>query len=222
MHTESGTARPFQNLRCTHRALLCAFFQAWLAGDVCLWVVASSVCVPPQRVSRRKGHKMKIRLYYESKLEKDAIVLEVSEEECEAMIEKDYRERLERACPEDRNHISRRDPQTILDDECNKPTFNSHQRETRRHVSMEALDPEGDRISDGTDLEDLFCHDDTELLREAMELLTAEQKRLLRMVYLEGIRQKEIAEMEGIDKSAVSRRMERIYARLRRSICTDW
>ena len=39
---------------------------------------------------------MKIRMYYESKLDKDSIVLEVPDDECAVMIENDYRQRLEK------------------------------------------------------------------------------------------------------------------------------
>ena len=75
---------------------------------------------------------MKITVYYEDN--RDRTVLDVPDEECEAWVETDYRQRL--AAAEDKSSVKRRTPQQIMDEECNKPTNNNEHRETRRHVSF--------------------------------------------------------------------------------------
>lgn len=88
---------------------------------------------------------MKIRIYHERKDE--AIVLEVPDEECEIMVENDYRRCLGLA--EDKSSVQRRTAQEIMDEDFNKPTFNKNQAETRRHVLLSALDPEERYFAEG-------------------------------------------------------------------------
>ena len=158
---------------------------------------------------------MKIRMYYESKLDKDTIILDVPDEECEIMVERDYQQRVAEAAPENRAAVTRRDPQTIIDEECNKPTFNGHHRETRRHIALDVLDPEGDHISDGTDLEGTVCEDEQNDLYRAIAQLTPEQQALVRKIYWEEIGQRELAQAEGVTDQALHNRMSRIYKRLK-------
>ena len=174
---------------------------------------------PSAEMARRKGHNMKVRMYYESKLDKDTIVLDVPDDECEVMIENDYRQRLEQADPQDKARVQRRDPQTIIDEEFNKPTFNSHHTETRRQIAFDALDPEGKHLSDGTDFtEEMIRSADMKLLHRAMKHLWPEQRELLKMVFCENKSQTEIARAEGITEDAVRKRLVRIYERLRAAI----
>ncbi len=164
---------------------------------------------------------MKIRMYYESKLEKEVIVLDVPDDECEVMIENDYRQRLEKARPEDRDSVRRRDAQTIIDEECNKPTFNSHHTETRRHVALEALDPEGKHISDGTELTDMFCEKDFDRLHQAIKHLLPKQRELIQKVFWEHMTQAEIAQSEGVTEQALHERMKCVYERLKKILNSD-
>ena len=99
---------------------------------------------------------MKITVYYEDKT--CATTLEVPDADCEIWVETDYQQRL--AAAEDKAAVTRRTPQEIMDEECNKPTFNSHQRETRRHVSIDALDPQGDTLQGTADVETGLFDDD--------------------------------------------------------------
>lgn len=99
---------------------------------------------------------MKITVYYEDKTH--ATTLEVPDADCEIWVETDYQQRL--AAAEDKAAVTRRTPQEIMDEECNKPTFNSHQRETRRHVSIDALDPQGDTLQGTADVETGLFDDD--------------------------------------------------------------
>ena len=93
---------------------------------------------------------MKITVYYEDN--RDRTTIEVPDEDCEIWVENDYQQRL--AAAEDKASVTRRTPQQIMDEECNKPTYNNEHRETRRHVSFDALDPMGDTLigEDGVDL----------------------------------------------------------------------
>ncbi len=159
---------------------------------------------------------MKIKLYYESKLDKDTVILDVPDSECEVMVETDYQQRLAQARPEERAAVSRRDPQTIVDEECNKPTFNSHHRETRRHVPLEALDPEGDHIPDDASLEEAAFSDDWDDLYRAIERLRPQQKELIRKVFWDETTQADVARAEGLSQQALHNRMARIYERLKK------
>ncbi len=159
---------------------------------------------------------MKIRMYYESKLDKDTIILEVPDDECAVLVENDYRQRLERARPEERDAVRRRDPQTIIDEEFNKQTFNSHHAEMRRHIAFDALDPEGKHLSDETDFtEEMLCSADMKRLHRAMKYLRPDQRELIRKAFWENKSQAEIARAEGVTEDAVRKRLVRIYKRLR-------
>ena len=155
---------------------------------------------------------MKITVYYEDKT--CTTTLEVPDADCEIWVETDYQQRL--AVAEDKSAVTRRSPQEIMDEECNKPTFNSHQRETRRHVSIDALDPQGDTIQGNADVETGLFDDDYAELYRAIEKLRPQQKELLRKVFWEDMKQRDIGKSEGVDESAVSHRLLRIYARLKK------
>ena len=99
---------------------------------------------------------MKITVYYEDK--RDRTEIEVPDEDCEIWVETDYQQRL--AAAEDKSSVARRTPQEIMDAECNRPTYNNQQTETRRHASLEALDLDGNYLAGSEDVEtDLFDED---------------------------------------------------------------
>ena len=54
------------------------------------------------------------------------------------------------------------------------------------------------------------------MLSSALDCLLPEQRDLIQKVYFEGKTQREIARQEGVDESAISKRMERIYIRLKK------
>ena len=155
---------------------------------------------------------MKITVYYEDKYNRSEI--EVPDEDCEIWVETDYRQRL--AAAEDKASVTRRTPQEIMDEECNRPTYNNQQTETRRHVALEALDPEGDHLADSQDVEADFREEDFAELYRAIEKLRPQQRDLIRKVFWEDMKQIEIARAEGVNESAISWRMARIYARLKK------
>ena len=156
---------------------------------------------------------MKISMYYEDK--NNVTTIDVPDEECAIWVESDYQKRLESA--EDKSKVDRRTPQQIMDEECNKPTFNSHQRETRRHVSLEAYDADHNLVADSFDLvEELLMKERYSDLHKAIETLCPQQKELLKKVFWEGIKQARVAESEGAGNSVISHRLERIYNRLKK------
>ena len=132
------------------------------------------------------------------------------------MIEADYEAQKKELAPG--MEPRRRSPQEILDERINKPTYNSHKRETRRHVSYEAMDPEGERLDSGYDLEETVISGMASDLREAMKSLTADQRELLRRVYVQGDSHRQIAEDLGVSLSAVYKRLDRIHVLLRREM----
>ena len=155
---------------------------------------------------------MKITVYYEDNRERTTI--EVPDEDCEIWVETDYQKRLDAA--EDKSAVTRRTPQQIMDEECNRPTYNSHHRETRRHVSFDALDPQGDTLA-GPDSIDLgLVPDGFEDLYRAIGKLQKRQQETLRKVFWEEMKLFEIARAEGVDASAVAHRMAAIIARLKK------
>ena len=160
---------------------------------------------------------MKITVYYEDKYDRSEI--EVPDGDCEIWVETDYQQRL--AAAEDKSSVSRRTPQEIMDEECNRPTYNNQQTETRRHVAIEALDPEGDHLAGSQDVEADFREEDFADLYRAIEKLRPQQRDLIRKVFWEDMKQIEIARTEGVDESAISWRMARIYARLKKYLEKD-
>ena len=158
---------------------------------------------------------MKITVYYEDK--NHPTTINVPDKDCEIWIENDYRRRLSAA--EDKSSVTRRTAQEIMDEDCNKPTFNSHQRETRRHVSMDALDPEDKHLTDGGDiLQELIKREGYEELYAAIRKLQPQQQELIRQIFWEGMKQKDIAAGDGVSERAITGRMKKIYAALKKSL----
>ena len=155
---------------------------------------------------------MKITLYYEDK--NPPTILDVPDEECTVMVETDYQNRL--AAADDKSAVRRRTVQEIMDEDFNKPTFNNNHAETRRHVSLAALDPEGDSVAGAMDVDtDLFRKDYAELYR-AIDKLRPQQREIIRRVFWDEIRKSDIAREDGVDRAAVAGRLNRIIDRLKK------
>lgn len=99
-----------------------------------------------------------------------------------------------------------------------KKQRNSDRRETRRHVSLEALSEKGFDIPfyDKSIAEALFENFDDERLQMAVDKLLPEQKDLLIKIFSQGYSAKDIADMEGVDKSAISKRLSRIFKKIKK------
>ena len=92
--------------------------------------------------------------------------------------------------------------------------YNNNHAETRRHVSYDALDFDGDALA----VEDpaLTTYTERDALREAIEHLTLNQQYILRAHYFEGRTFTEIAQALGVGVSSVTRAAERAKKTLKK------
>lgn len=95
--------------------------------------------------------------------------------------------------------------------------YNNDHKETRRHVSLDGMDYEGELFTSAEDTEgELMRREDTARLMEATKTLSPSQRELVLKVYFNGRSLVSIAAEEGVDKSAISHRLERIYKKLKK------
>ena len=104
--------------------------------------------------------------------------------------------------------------------ELDRQEYNNTRRETRRHTSLSAVEYEDERFAarDVDVLEKALCRIDAEALRRALPMLMPKQQDLVRRVFFLGERPSDIAEAEGVDKSAIAHRLERIFRQLKKSL----
>ena len=95
--------------------------------------------------------------------------------------------------------------------------YNNDQKETRRHVSLDGMDYEGELFVSAEDTErEAERREDMARLYSAMEALSPSQRELVKKVYFEERKITDIAAGEGVDKSAISHRLERIHKKLKK------
>lgn len=95
--------------------------------------------------------------------------------------------------------------------------YNNDHKETRRHVSLDGMDYEGELfVSEADTAGEAECREDAARLLSAMEALSPAQRELVLKVYFNGKSVTSIADEEGVDKSAISHRLERIYRKLKK------
>ena len=95
--------------------------------------------------------------------------------------------------------------------------YNNDKKETRRHVSLDGMDYEGELFVSAEDTEgEAERREDMARLYSAMEALSPSQRELVKKVYFEERKITDIAREEGVDKSAVSHRLERIHKKLKK------
>lgn len=94
--------------------------------------------------------------------------------------------------------------------------YNNDHKETRRHVSLDGMDYEGELFTSAEDTErELLRREDTARLMEAMEALSPSQRELLLKVYFEDQRIVDIARAEGVTKQSVHERLKRAIHNLK-------
>ena len=98
--------------------------------------------------------------------------------------------------------------------------YNNNQTETRRHALLSAMDYEGEVFIDpNADISaQVDLSEAQEDLRRAMDSLLPQQKALLQKVFFEGIPAAEIARQEGVHKSSVHKRLQRIFEQLKKML----
>lgn len=95
--------------------------------------------------------------------------------------------------------------------------YNNNHKETRRHVSLDGMEYEGELfISELDTAGEIERREDMERLFRALDRLSPAQRELVLKVYFEGRTCISIAAEEGVDKSAISHRLERIYKKLKK------
>jgi len=101
--------------------------------------------------------------------------------------------------------------------ELDRQIYNSDHKETRRHKSIENLQAQGNQLADGSpDIPSIIERKEmSQALHNALEKLLPQQRELIQKVYFEGRPLVDIAREEGVDKSAISHRLKRIYVKLR-------
>jgi len=94
--------------------------------------------------------------------------------------------------------------------------YNSDQRETRRHASLEAFNLDDALFPSDVDIPaEVEQKERDAALETAIEKLKPEQQALIRAVYFDGVPVTEYAEREGVDHSAISHRLRTIYKKLK-------
>jgi RNA polymerase sigma factor (sigma-70 family) len=156
---------------------------------------------------------MKIRIMYDNK----PTYLEVPDEDFTLMIDADYEDRL--SCAEDKETVTRRSPQEIMDERFNKPDYNNWHK-FDRHRGMPKKPFRKDDVSeDATDHMDYFPDNRDEVTQEKQEdyeylceiiykTLKEKQAELLIAIFLDGVSVTEYAKREGVSKSAISHRLD--------------
>lgn len=101
--------------------------------------------------------------------------------------------------------------------EMDRQEYNINHKETRRHVILSAIDPADRYLTAETDLlRDLIDEEDHERLMAAIAKLQPQQRELLYRVYWNGEKQKDIAAEDGVSERAITGRMKKIYAALKK------
>ena len=104
--------------------------------------------------------------------------------------------------------------------ELDRQEYNNTRKESRRHTSLSAVEYEDERFAarNADVLEKILYRIDAEALRHALAMLTPVQQDLVRRVFFLGERPSDIAKAEGVDKSAIAHRLERIFHHLKKSL----
>lgn len=83
---------------------------------------------------------------------------------------------------------------------------------------MDALDPADKHLTDGSDiLAELIERERYEELYAAIRKLQPQWQELLYQIFREGLKQKDIAAGDGVSERAITGRMKKIYATLKKS-----
>ena len=94
--------------------------------------------------------------------------------------------------------------------------YNNDHKETRRHVSLDGMDYEGELFVSAEDTEgEAERREDMARLFSAMEALSPAQRELVEKVYFEEQKIADIARQEGVSHTAIYDRLERIYKKIK-------
>ena len=101
--------------------------------------------------------------------------------------------------------------------ELDRLEYNNNHKETRRHSSLNVPAGKSGHIHSEDNLVDAVeRREEIENLKKAIAGLGQTQQDLLRRVYLLEEKQTEIAREEGVQRTAISGRLQRIYTQLKK------
>ena len=95
--------------------------------------------------------------------------------------------------------------------------YNINHKETRRHCSLEAYNLDDALLPSDEDVErDVIADEDKKRLYKAIAALTLDQQELVHRVYFNNERLADIAREQGVSRAALTNRMSRIVASLKK------
>ena len=103
--------------------------------------------------------------------------------------------------------------------ELDRQEYNNDHAETRRHISLESSVEEGGNAwlpSDADVEHDVLQKAEFERLYAAMQMLEPRQKKLIYQVFFEGKKHAEIAEEEGVERTAVTHAVQRAVKKIKK------
>ena len=101
--------------------------------------------------------------------------------------------------------------------ELDRQDFNQNQKETRRHISLDALNASENLVAAVEDEPDSPCSkSQMATLRRALDDLTPAHRTLIKQVFFDDKTPTEIARSEGVHKSTVTRRLDRSLEKLKK------
>jgi len=103
--------------------------------------------------------------------------------------------------------------------ELERTEHNNQQTQTRRHVSLDALNLNGSLLPANVDVQEECIRDeDNQALCDAIGRLLPQQQELMRKVFVEERTLTGIAREEGVTESAVRDRLQRIRKNIRENL----
>ena len=94
--------------------------------------------------------------------------------------------------------------------------YNNDHKETRRHVSLDGMEYEGELFASVADTADeVERREELAQLMRAMEALSPSQRELVQKVFFENQKIVDIAREEGVSHAAIHDRLKRIYKKIK-------
>lgn len=150
--------------------------------------------------------------------------IEVPKEDFTVMIDIDYQTRLEEA--ENKEAVTRRSPQEIMDDRINKPDYNNWHKFDRHRGQLKSTyckdgetidetDPM-DKLADWSSVEGLDAQFEWEALCEKIrQALKSNYAEMIIAVHVNGMQVQEYAALLGEKPNTVSKRLQRAEKKLK-------
>ena len=97
--------------------------------------------------------------------------------------------------------------------------YNNDHKETRRHVSLDGMEYEGELFASVADTADeVERREELARLMRAMEALSPSQRELVQKVFFENQKIVDIAREEGVSHAAIHDRLKRIYKKIKNNL----